>query len=362
MTELNLTLAELLSVVEGESSLNPSFLIRNVAALEHAGEHDLAVVFDPDNNEVFGQLSLDVIKNSKAGLFLASRPIVEGKQYLIVKDPLAAFERITNKVRTKNAPAAGAIHPSAVVDQFAVLEDRVTVRAHAVIREDAKVGQGTYIGENVFIGAGAIIGCDVYIHPGVKVLDRCVIGDNTILHSGAVIGSDGFGYRVTKTGMRKVPHVGIVKIGAHVEIGAGTTIDRAEFDATVIGDGVKIDNLVHIAHNVKIGPCTAILAQTAIAGSAVIGAGCQIGGQVAIKDHIVIGNGVKIVAKSGVMKNLADGEVVAGSPSVAFTQWKRQAVAAAQMPDVLKQIKEIAPLVQALQKKRSLWKTLFSWW
>ncbi|MCK4517978.1 UDP-3-O-(3-hydroxymyristoyl)glucosamine N-acyltransferase [Candidatus Babeliales bacterium] len=236
------------------------------------------------------------------------------------------------------------------ISQWAIVEDNVSIGAGAVIEDDAKIGYGATIGANVFVGQGAVVGCGVVLHPGVKILERSVVGDNTIIHSGAVIGSDGFGYRVMKTGLRKITHIGIVIIGKSVEIGANTTIDRAEFDQTVIGDGVKLDNQVHIAHNVKIGPHTAILAQTGIAGSTIIGAGCQIGGQVAIKDHLTIGNEVKIVSKSAVMKNLKDGEIVCGIPSMPFSQWKRMMVALARLPELLKKNRT----------RKTFWQKLFS--
>jgi UDP-3-O-[3-hydroxymyristoyl] glucosamine N-acyltransferase len=143
-----------------------------------------------------------------------------------------------------------------------------------------------------------------------------------------------------QAGLRKVPHVGIVRIGKHVEIGANTTIDRSEFGETVVGDGVKIDNCVHIAHNVKIGPGSAILAHTGVAGSVEIGTGCQIGGQVAIKDHIKIGDGAKIVSKSAVMRDVAPKAVVCGIPSMPFSQWKRVMVVLARLPEYVKAFKK----------------------
>ena len=382
MTELNLTIKELCDVVEGKCSLDPSFLVRNILSLERASANDLAVVFDPEDNSVFTPLSSEKVKQSKAGVLLASGQIVSGKEYVFVTDPLVALEKLANFVKTRktirsNPSIQFASHQDASqttrderldnsssplvpsdlqgksyrgISQWAIVEDNVSIGAGAVIEDDAKIGYGATIGANVFVGQGAVVGCGVVLHPGVKILERSVVGDNTIIHSGAVIGSDGFGYRVMKTGLRKITHIGIVIIGKSVEIGANTTIDRAEFDQTVIGDGVKLDNQVHIAHNVKIGPHTAILAQTGIAGSTIIGAGCQIGGQVAIKDHLTIGNEVKIVSKSAVMKNLKDGEIVCGIPSMPFSQWKRMMVALARLPELLKKNRT----------RKTFWQKLFS--
>ena len=357
MTELNLTIKELCDVVEGKCSLDPSFLVRNILSLERATESDLAVVFDPEDNSVFTQLSSEKVKQSKAGVLLASGQVVSGKEYVFVADPLVALEKLAQFVSRRRGDSSSPLVPSDLqgksyrgISQWAIIEDNVSIGSGVVIEADAKIGYGAKIGAQVFIGQGAQVGCDVILHPGAKILERSVVGDNTIIHSGAVIGSDGFGYRVMKTGLRKISHIGIVIIGKLVEIGANTTIDRAEFDQTVIGDGVKLDNQVHIAHNVKIGPHTAILAQTGIAGSTIIGAGCQIGGQVAIKDHLTIGNEVKIVSKSAVMKNLKDGEVVCGIPSMPFSQWKRMMVVLMRLPELLKKNK----------LRKTFWQKFFS--
>lgn len=317
---LNISIEKLCKVVEGESTLDPSFLIQNINSLESAGNDDLAVIFDPEDNSVFPALSLEKIQSSNAGVMLASKPVVDGKSYVIVKDPVVAFEKLAIYM---DECVNDLIHPSAIIESTAT------------------IGENTCIGANVYIGHGVRIGNNVLLHPGVQVLQNCIVGDGTIIHAGVVIGSDGFGYRVMKTGMRKIPHVGIVRIGSQVEIGANTTIDRALFGETIIGDGVKIDNLVHIAHNVQIGASTAILALTGIAGSVTIGAGCQIGGQVVIRDHITIGNQVKIVSKSAVMKSIPDGQVVCGIPSVSFSQWKRTVVAINKLPDYVRLLRGI---------------------
>jgi len=358
MRALRITIKELCDVVEGKASLDPNFLVKNLGSLEDAQGSDLAVVFDPEINSVFAPLSKEKILSSKAGAILASKEVVPEKNYIIVQDPLKALEKIERFLAAVKGGDKIGVHPTAVVGDFAVLEDGVEAGPNAVIMDDAKIGRGAKIGAGSFIGKGCQIGCYATVYPGVKILDRCVIGDYTIVHSGVVIGSDGFGYRITKQGLRKVPHLGIVRIGKHVEIGANCCIDRSEFDETVIGDGVKMDNGVHVAHNVKIGQGTAILAQTGIAGSVVIGVGCQIGGQVAIKDHVTIGNGAKIVSKSAVMRNVSDGEVVCGIPTMPFSQWKRMMVAMAKLPEYIKVLKGLKQYSEG-GKKLGFWQRLF---
>lgn len=348
---LNLSIEKIIDVIGGECELAADFFINKVASLKNAGPNDISVVFDPEEGSVFEPTSIEEVSISRAGVIIASKALVDGKNYIIVDNPLNAFNSLV-KDFTKLPPS---VHKSAVIDETVILDDGVHVGALTVIEKNVRIGEDTGIGAQVYIGTNVKIGNNVKIHPGVKILDRSVIGDHTIVHSGAVIGSDGFGYRVTQSGLRKISQVGIVRIGKHVEIGAGTCIDRAAFDETIIEDGVKLDNLVHIAHNVRIGKSTAIIAQTAVAGSVNIGMGCMIGGQVGIKDHVHIGNGVKIISQSGIMKNVPDGEIVAGSPSMSFSKWKRIVALTGRLP-------EFAKLAAEMQNKlgnRSIWSKIF---
>ncbi len=322
--------------------------------METAESQDLAIIVERGDASVFDSVSLDKIKNSKAGLLLSSNADVPEKNYIIVKDAVGAFQKLVNYLNQqvisnlgKNSNVGKIIDPTAFV------------HPSAIVCDGAKIGAGTVINALAFVGKNCVIGDRVTLHPGVKILDRCIIGYGTEIHSGAVIGSDGFGYKVTTQGMQKIPHIGIVRIGKMVEIGANTAIDRSSFDETVIGDGVKIDNLVHIAHNVKIGASTAILAHTAIGGSTQIGIGCQISGHVVIKNDIKIGNGVKIVSMSGVMHNLADNEVVCGVPAIPFTKWKRISVLQLRLPEFAKFIAEIQRFIKDSNQswfKRTLFK------
>ena len=356
---LNLQLSELLGILgEGTVTQDPSFHIQRVTSLEQAGPHDLAIVFDRGDQSVFDGIAQKVIQDSQAGLLLAATPIVEGKQYLLVKDPLQSFSRLFAHIQKVSCVVR--VASSAVIDTTACVDTSVIVEDHVVIARNAKIGCNTIVKAGSFIGSGVVIGDNVIIYPGVKILDFCVVGDHSIIHAGSVIGSDGFGYQVTATGLRKIPQIGIVKIGKHVEIGANCSFDRASFSETIIEDYVKIDNGVHIAHNVVIGMGTAILAQTGIAGSAKIGRACQIGGQVAIKDNVRIGNNVKIVSKSGVIvwNDLADGEVVAGIPARSFSQWKRTMVVFSKLPELAKSVKELATIAQQMSNKESVLKKI----
>jgi|SaaInlStandDraft_4_1057021.scaffolds.fasta_scaffold05085_4 UDP-3-O-[3-hydroxymyristoyl] glucosamine N-acyltransferase len=337
---VNFDVKALSKMVEGEDSFNHSFFVQDIKSLEAATEKDVAFVFDPEDNSVFSSLSLEKIKNSKAGVIVASKKWVKGKSFILVNDPLSALCKVVSfKEQKNNSDLTSLIHSTSVVEP------------------SANIGKNTKIGAHVFIGSNCKIGENVTIYSGVIILDGSIIGDNSIIHAGVVIGSDGFGYRAMKTGLLKVPQIGIVRIGKYVEIGANACIDRAAFDETVICDGVKIDNLVHISHNVQIGQSTAILAQTAIAGGVKIGIGCQIGGQVAIRDHVTIGNGVKIVSKSAIMQNIKDGEIVGGIPAIPFSKWKRLIVAWYKLPELMKRA---SLLEKKLEEKQSLFSNLKS--
>ncbi len=326
--ELKLQLSQLLSALTNVSFCNGdgAFVIRRLSSLQSAGPQDIALVLDRGDASVFDPISDEAVKKSQAGVLIVARPLTSDRIHIVVSDTLTAFNEIAAYAGKRHIESLGApqIAPTA------------SVHNSAVILAGTIIGEHTQVGPHVFVGRNCHIGKNVVLHPGVKILDDCIIGDSCIIDPGAVIGADGFGYQVSKSGLRKIPQVGIVRIGVGVEIGANCTIDRAAFDETVIGDHVKIDNGAQIAHNVKVGAHTIILAQTGIAGSVEIGQGCQIGGQVAIRDHLRIGNGAKIVSKSAVISHVLDGQTVAGIPAMPFNQWKRLVVSLNKVPDILK--------------------------
>lgn len=357
---LNIAVERIINVVGGETSIDPSFLIEKISSLENAGPKDIAILFDHDENSIFPAIPKEVIEKSNAGLIIASKQISPLKNYLVVKDPLTAYQKIVNFIYESAKDQYPNINHLASISKSATIGEGTKLEAFVLIDDEAKIGSNCHFKSHVYIGKNCSIGNNVFIHPGVKVLDRCIIGDNSIIHANAVIGSDGFGYRASKMGLNKIPHVGIVRIGKNVEIGASTCIDRAAFEETVIGDGVKMDNLVHISHNVKVGAHSVVLAQTAIAGSVTTGMGCQIGAQVAIKDHVKIGNNVKIVAKTGIMKNLEDGEIVAGIPSMPFNKWKRLVVTLGNIQEIISQVQELRKYAEKLTAKKRWWHRIFA--
>jgi UDP-3-O-[3-hydroxymyristoyl] glucosamine N-acyltransferase len=347
--ELNLSIAQILDLIGGSASadIDSATVVQHIRSLRNAQTGDMAIILDRGDASVFDAVSHDELARSCAGVFLAEKAFSPDKKFIIVSDALAAFTRLSAYAQERDSK----------IDAPSSIASTASVHSSAVVCSGATIGQNAHIGAQTFVGMGAVIGANVVLHPGVKILDRCIIGDNSIVHAGAVVGSDGFGYQVNRAGLKKIPHIGIVRLGCDVEIGANCMIDRACFDETIIGNGCKLDNGVHVAHNVQIGNHTVILALTGIAGSVVIGQGCQIGGQVGIRDHLTIGNGVKIVSKSVVMNNLKDGEVVAGMPAIPFSQWKRLTVALSKVPDALKKMNDVMPQYSGATK--SWWKRLF---
>lgn len=268
-----------------------------------------------------------------------------------VKDPYAAFAILLEQYARMKRPAAG-IHPTAFIDATARVGNSLFIGAHAVIDSGATVGNGCHIHPQVYIGRNAKLGDNVTLHAGVRLLDDCTVGSNCTIHAGTVIGSDGFGFAPSDNAYGKVPQIGNVVIYDDVEIGANCTIDRATMGSTIIGKGVKLDNLIQVAHNVEIGEHTVIAAQTGIAGSTKIGKRCMIGGQVGIVGHLKIGDNVKIAAQSGIGSNVKDNALMQGSPAFDAGNYRRAYVSFRGLPKTVSILNELRMDVEELKKDR----------
>jgi UDP-3-O-[3-hydroxymyristoyl] glucosamine N-acyltransferase len=257
-----------------------------------------------------------------------------------VSNPTKAFEQVVLKFAPKPITFTPGIHPSAVVDPSVQLGDRVSIEPLAVIEAGAQIGDDTIIGAGSYVGHETIIGSACHIYPHVTIRERSRIGSRVIIHSGVVIGADGFGFEMIDGRQEKIQQLGIVQIDDDVEIGANTTVDRARFGRTWIQQGVKIDNLVQIAHNVVIGKDCVIVAQTGISGSTRVGERVMMGGQVGIIGHIEIGNGAAIGAQSGISKSIPGG-VWFGSPAVPLAEAKQQIAWIHRLGKLFARVKEI---------------------
>ncbi|MEI8244063.1 MAG: UDP-3-O-(3-hydroxymyristoyl)glucosamine N-acyltransferase [bacterium] len=256
-----------------------------------------------------------------------------------VDNPDKAFIALTALLGPQPVARVPGVHPSAVVAPTVRLGRDVYVGACAVIEAGASIGDRSVIEAQCYIGRDAVLGCDCLLYPQVSIREGCRIGDRFIAHGGVIVGSDGYGYNVEFRDGRpvivKIPQIGIVEIGHDVEIGANTTIDRARFGRTHIGNHVKVDNLVQIAHNVQIGDNTGIVAQAGLAGSAQIGSGVMVWAQAGVAGHLKVGDGAQVGPQSGISKDVAPGEFVLGSPGVS----KREFAVGLTVPRTVEKLK-----------------------
>ena len=259
-----------------------------------------------------------------------------------VEDPNRAFADVAVALSPPALAYPPGIHPSAVIHADAVLGDAVHIGPHCVVEAGARVGARSILLAGCYIGHGASVGEDCRLHPHVSVRAHCVLGDRVWIHDGAVIGSDGFGYSARKDGSwEKIEQLGIVTVGDDVEIGANVTIDRARFGSTRIGKGVKIDNLVQIAHNVQIGENSVMAAQVGISGSTRIGSGVQLGGQAGLAGHLEVSDGAIVGAQAGVTKSVPAGAFVSGYPAMAHKRAMLLHAHLGKLPELRKRVQAL---------------------
>ena len=335
---ISFSLRELARRFGGEIVGDPGFEVRGVASLESAAPDRLAFLA----NARF----LPQLKATRAGAVIVG-PAARGATQLpriVCANPQAYFARVS-ALFNPPLPARPGVHPSAVVDGSARIAGDAEIGACAVIERGADIGAGCAIGAGCFIGEGAVIGAGTRLYPNVTVYRGCVIGERGILHSGVVIGADGFGLALDEGRWVKVPQAGRVVIGNDVEIGANTTVDRGALDDTVIEEGVKLDNQIQVAHNVRIGAHTAIAACTGIAGSAKIGRHCRIGGASGIAGHITIADNVEISTYTLITKSIDRPGTYTGAYAFEpHRDWLRNAAQ-------LRHLAELAQRVRKLEKK-----------
>jgi UDP-3-O-[3-hydroxymyristoyl] glucosamine N-acyltransferase len=295
------TLRELAELSGGELVGDPKQTVKGAASLLEAGEGDITFFGDARY--------LTLLRKTRASAVFVPKDFSESipQPHIRVAHPAKAFEQVVLKLVPEPVRFVPGIHPTAIIDPSATLSEGVSIQPRVVIEPNVSVGRNTVIGAGSYLGHGTVIGPDSLVYPNVTIRERTIIGARVVIHGGAVIGSDGFGFEMVDGHYRKIPQVGIVQIDDDVEIGANSTIDRARFGRTWIQRGVKIDNLVQIAHNVVVGEDTAIAAQVGIAGSTRLGHHVVIGGQAGLVGHVEVADQVMIGAQTGVTKNLGAG-------------------------------------------------------
>ncbi len=311
-----LSVGEIVDLVAGQFAGDRDRSIAGVAPLAKAKSDQLSFL----SNRIYAA----DLAATKAGAVLVPKNL-EGNddRWIRVDDPYFAFARIMTRWFS-NRPMPRGISEKAVVSPSAKLGQNVVLGHFAIIGDEVVIGKNVTIFHGVSIEAGSVIGDDCIIYPNVTIYDGTRIGRRCIIHSGVVIGSDGYGFALHEGKHHKIPQIGIVRIEDDVEIGAGSTIDRAALGETVIGEGTKIDNLVQIGHNVKVGKHCLLVSQVGIAGSTELGDYVAVAGQSGFSGHLKIGNRVQVAAKSAVLADVPDDTKVMGSPAVPFTEFARR--------------------------------------
>lgn len=349
MAGRELTLDELAGLTGGRTVGDGSTVIKDAAPIDDAGPGDVAFIDGAKNLkhlETTGA-SVVIVKEGEAG-----DTELAGRNALVVANPQLAFARVLAVLRPGYRPEAGA-HPRAEVDKDARVGADVSIGAFAVVERGAEIGDRAILMPGVYVGPGVRVGEDSVLHAGVAVREGCRIGKRVIIHCNSVIGSDGFGYTNDDEGrLVKVPQTGGVVLEDDVEIGACVTVDRATIGDTVIGCGTKIDNLVQIAHNVRVGSHTVMAAQVGVAGSTTVGSHVQLGGQVGLAGHIRLGDRAAAGAKAGVHGNVPDGHVVSGYPAFDHRAWLKSSMVVPRLPELRRKIQELEKRVAELEDER----------
>jgi UDP-3-O-[3-hydroxymyristoyl] glucosamine N-acyltransferase len=334
--------------LKGKIEGNPDAKVSNVSKIEEGNPGTISFLANPKYEKyIYTTNASIVIVNDD---FKPEKPL----NTTLIRVPnayqaLAALLELQEKMKPqkKGIDSLAFVHPSAKIGENAF------IGAFAVISENATIGNNVKIYPQVYIGDNSSVKDNTTIYPGVKIYHDCHIGADCVIHAGVVIGSDGFGFAPQEgSDYKKVPQVGNVIIEDHVEIGANTAIDRATLGSTIIRKGVKLDNLIQIAHNVEVGENTVMAGQSGIAGSTKIGKNVMVGGQVGIIGHITVADKVKIAAQSGITLPIkTEGEIVQGSPSFGFSRYQRSYVLFRKLPDLYEKIQNLEKQVKELKEK-----------
>ncbi|NJW54149.1 UDP-3-O-(3-hydroxymyristoyl)glucosamine N-acyltransferase [Salinimicrobium oceani] len=339
---MKFTAAQIAGILEGEVVGDPGAEVDRLSKIEEGTEGSITFLANPKYTSF--------IYSTRASITIVSKsfnPEEKLSTTLIkVEDPYKAFSKLLEYYNQVKLNKTGIEAPS-FISKTASYGENLYLGAFSYLGEQVKLGNNVKIFPNTYIGDNVSIGNNVLIFPGAKIYSETIIGDNCVIHGGVVIGADGFGFSPNAEGeYSKVPQIGNVIIEDNVDIGAGTTIDRATLGSTIIRKGVKLDNQIQIAHNVEVGENTAIAAQTGIAGSTKIGKNCLIGGQVGIAGHIHIGDRVKVQAQSGIGRNIKDDEVIQGSPAIGYNEYNKAYIHFKHLP-------KIEDRLTKLEKKQS---------
>ncbi|HOX38677.1 MAG TPA: UDP-3-O-(3-hydroxymyristoyl)glucosamine N-acyltransferase [Candidatus Brocadiia bacterium] len=339
---MRLTLKKIAEMSNGQVRGDPERVITGVASLSSAGAGDISFLRDLK--------ALQAALESKAGAILVKSPCDDIKtDQVITANPSMAFAAIATIVAGERFRRSPGIHATALIAGSARIGRDCSIGPGCVVEDGAEIGDRAALYPNVFIGRGSRIGECSLIYPNVTVREDTLIGKRCIIHSNTSIGDDGFGFVNEGGRFLKLPQLGAVKIGDDAEIGACCTVARGALDDTEIGNGVKIDNHCHVAHNCRIGDDTMLVGYTKLAGSVTIGRNCMLAGDVDVVDHVKIGDRCIVAAGSGVAKNLPDGSVVFGRPAYPIDEARRLLALIRRLPEMREQLRDAARRLKALE-------------
>lgn len=335
--KMKFTATQIAGILEGEIEGDPQATVNKLAKIEEGEGGALTFLANPKYTSF--------IYSTKATITIVNKDFVPEQDVsttlIKVEDAYKSFSKLLEYYNQVKNNKVGIESPSFVSDS-ATYGESFYLGAFSYLGENVKLGKNVKIYPNVYIGDNVTVGDNVSIFAGAKVYSESIIGNGCVVHSGAIIGADGFGFTPNEKGeYSKVPQTGNVILEDNVDVGAGTTIDRATLGSTILRKGVKLDNQIQIAHNVEIGEHTAIAAQTGIAGSTKIGRNCLIGGQVGIVGHVVIGDRVRIQAQSGIGRNVKDDEVLQGSPALNYGDYNKSYVHFKNLTKIVNRISEV---------------------
>lgn len=345
---MEFTAAIIAGFLKGEIAGDPEIKVNTIAKIEEGQPGALSFLANPKYEQYIYTTRSSVVLVNKS--FVPSAPVAA--TMIKVENAYESFASLLTLV-TQAKPKKKGIHPTAVIEPTAKIGTDVYIGPYACIGENCVLGDGSSVYAHTNIGDSTKVGKNCTIYSGVNIYHECVIGDNCIIHAGAVIGSDGFGFAPQDgSEYKKIPQIGNVVLEDNVEIGANVTIDRATMGSTILRKGVKLDNLIQIAHNVEIGENTVMAAQTGISGSTKIGSNCMLGGQVGIGGHIKIADGTKIGAQSGIISEVKEeNKTIIGSPAIEIRQFFRSSVVFSKLPEIKKKVDLLEKEVESLKKK-----------
>nr|WP_297912829.1 UDP-3-O-(3-hydroxymyristoyl)glucosamine N-acyltransferase [uncultured Allomuricauda sp.] len=334
---MKFTATQIAGILEGEVEGNPHIAVHKLSKIEEGETGSLTFLANPKYTSY--------IYSTKASITIVNRDFTPEQELtttlINVEDAYKSFSNLLEYYNQVKSNKVGVEQPS-FVSETAKYGTGFYLGAFSYLSDNVRIGTNVKVYPNVYIGENVTIGDNVVVFAGAKIYSESIIGDNCVIHSGVIIGADGFGFTPNENGeYSKVPQTGNVVLEDNVDVGAGTTIDRATLGSTILRKGVKLDNQIQIAHNVEIGEHTAIAAQTGIAGSTKIGKYCLIGGQVGIVGHITIGDRVRIQAQSGIGRNVKDDEVLQGSPALNYGDYNKSYVHFKNLPKLVNKLNEI---------------------